>query len=114
GVGPRGAEDRTAVQINAADFFDRQSAGVLLRIELARLKDGVAVAVIEADHFHAVVTRLDGDGADHAVDAGGRAAADQERELAVRGGVCHRLVSLRRVIGRPYRGWLGQAGANNY
>ena len=47
----------------------------------SRSQDGVLVAVEKADHLHAVVARLDGDGTDDAVDAGGRAAADHGASL---------------------------------
>ena len=43
--------------------------------------DEVLEAVAEADHLHAVVDGLDGDGADDAVDARGRPAADQQGRL---------------------------------
>ena len=46
--------------------------------------DQVLEAVAEADDFDAVVDGLDGDGADDAVDARGRAAADDQGEFTCR------------------------------
>src|SRR5262245_27261968 len=46
-------------------------------------------AVIETNHPHALVDRLDGDGTDDAIDAGRRPTADEQGELAVHRSVCH-------------------------
>ena len=74
-VGARGAEDRAAVEVDARDVVDLQLddvRGVAL--------DQPLEAVAAAEHAQPVVARLDGGGRDHRVDAGGRTAADENRQ----------------------------------
>src|SRR5262245_44414481 len=100
--------------MNPTYVLNSQPADVLLGVELFGPQDRVLVTVVEADHLHAVVAGFDGDRTDDAVDAGGRAAADYEREFSAVGGVSHRLSHLADAPvvgvwhpGRPSRGRLG-------
>ena len=73
-VGGRGAQDRSALGVDATHIVDRQGRGG----DLARHQ--ALEAVVDAQHLHAVVDRFDGCRVDHAVDAGRRPAADQNAE----------------------------------
>src|SRR5207237_6881693 len=76
-VGPRGPQDRTATQMDAFDAIDRKSEA-MLRVALGQ----PFVAVAKADHFILLVDALDGRGADDAVDARRRPAANQNSQLS--------------------------------
>jgi hypothetical protein len=56
--------------------------------------------VADADHLEPAVDRLDGDRADDAVDARGRAAADHDAELAA-SGVRHDVGQSVKIVGGP-------------
>jgi hypothetical protein len=74
-VFPRRPEDRPAVEVDAGDVGDLQLtdvSGVAL--------DEPLVAVVEPEDPQPVVAGLDGGGGDHPVDAGRRAATDEDPE----------------------------------
>ena len=84
GIGARGAQDRAAAEVDAADVFDGQLVA-MVRVALSE----PFVAVADADDLKALVDAFDRCGADYAVDAGGRAAADQNRHFAFFLRSCH-------------------------
>ena len=75
GIRARGAEDRAAAEVDAADVGDFQ----LHRMADVALGEP-SIAVAQAEHAHPTVDRFDGGGGDHAIDAGRRSAADQDAE----------------------------------
>ena len=78
GVGARDADVRAAAEVDAADAFDRERDDVL---DVA-LHDPLE-AVADADDLDAFEPRADRRRADHAVDARGRPAADENRHVGV-------------------------------
>ena len=95
GIVPGDADIGAAAEVDPADIIDRQPLGM---IDIAA--HDPFEAVFNAHHFHAFQDGPDGGGADNAVDARGRAAANQNGQflwrfyhdmiLLVKVGVCHR------------------------
>ena len=85
GVGPAGAEHRSAAVEVGCDIVDGED------LDLGRVTlDEVLVTVADAEDFDAAIDGFDGHGRDHAVDAGGGAAADEDGQaVAGRGFDCH-------------------------
>ena len=75
GIGTRDAEVRTAAEVNAADGIDRERDDV---IDVALHDPRKPVA--DADDVDALEPGADGRCADDRIDAGGRAASDQDGE----------------------------------
>jgi hypothetical protein len=73
-VGPRGADDGAAVEVDARQVVDRQ-----LRDVVSVALDQPLEAVVAAEDAGAVVPGLDGRRRDDGVDSGGRAPADENK-----------------------------------
>ena len=75
-IGARDADVRAAAEVDAADVVDAERRHV---VDVAPHDPLEAVA--DAEHVDPLEDRADGGRADHAVDAGRRAAADQDRQF---------------------------------
>ena len=84
-VGAGSPKDAAAAKVMGSDLLDRE-----LAVVLRRSLNKVAEAVLEADDLHPVRDDgLDGDGRNHAVDAGGGPAADEDTESFALQGAGH-------------------------